>query len=706
MCGIAGILRVHPPGAPVPPPDVAIPEAWLDTLDDSIKHRGPDGHGRFRDRAIRPDGTVVDVALVHRRMSIIDHAGGSQPMVWDRGQLIPPTSYGTATVRERTPGLPNASGLSARPLSDGRGSAEPSNDRTAVVFNGCIYNHRGLRKELQADGHHFATDHSDTEVLIHGWREWQTDLFDRLEGMFAAVIWDGKQGRLVLARDCFGEKPLYLHHAYRGGAWFNIFASVPVESTALRRQLGEPEDTLAPRSALASWIRFGFDHCGFIAGSDAVAPGYVLDYCQRGEDDFGPGEGMVHGAPTPAVHGFGPWRLGWYSNILERDQSPSIEDFERALESAVRERLEADVELGCFCSGGVDSSLVALLAKRFKPDLRTFTVRMPDDRYDESAYAQAAADAIGTRHTTLDCAAAPAEDLVALIHQMGVPFGDSSLLPMYWLCRHARQHVKVALSGDGGDELFLGYERYQAAPYLGAATGMFRRLSRPLSRTPDPKSRRARTGRLIDAAAGQGYFDLLSIFPTSMLQELVPPDEFDRAVSPFNLTRVRTAGTAAAYDALFYLPCDLMRKSDSASMSVSLEVRSPFLDRRLAKMAFSTRPEILMPGGERKGLLRGLARKYLPPNLVDRPKQGFAIPIGEWFRSDYGGMKQLLLDHLNSAEPWGSTSLGIDLSMKFVRQMLDEHMGTGPSGRIVRDHSQRLYMLLVLSIWAKWMGNV
>jgi asparagine synthase (glutamine-hydrolysing) len=331
---------------------------------------------------------------------------------------------------------------------------------------------------------------------------------------------------------------------------------------------------------------------------------------------------------------------------------------------------------------------------------------MPDARFDESAFAQAAADALGTRHTTLDCATSPAQDLVHLIHQIGLPFGDSSLLPSYWLCRAAREHVTVALSGDGGDEFFLGYDRYVATRFLTPSIKVVGRLSNPLARTPDPKSRRARAARLLDAAQGQGYFDLLSIFPSSMLRPLVTPSDFDRAMSSLEGVRIRTPGVAAAHDAHFYLPYDLMRKSDSASMSVALEVRSPFLDPLLAGTALSSRVESLMPAGERKGLLRAVARKYLPPEIVDRPKQGFAIPIGEWFRTDYGGMKQLLMDHLNSAEPWGPPSLGIDLNMKFVRRMIDEHMGTGPSGRIVRDHSQRLYMLLVLSIWAKWVGSL
>jgi asparagine synthase (glutamine-hydrolysing) len=161
---------------------------------------------------------------------------------------------------------------------------------------------------------------------------------------------------------------------------------------------------------------------------------------------------------------------------------------------------------------------------------------------------------------------------------------------------------------------------------------------------------------------------------------------------------------------MFYLPCDLMRKSDTASMAVPLEVRSPMLQVDLARAAINAPVRDLMPRGSgmggRKGLLRQVARQHLPAEIVDRPKMGFAIPIGEWFRSDYGGLRTMLLDHLNSTEPFGPPSLGIDLNMNFVRQMLDEHLGSGPSGLVKRDHSQRLYMLLVLSIWAKWLGGL
>jgi len=312
--------------------------------------------------------------------------------------------------------------------------------------------------------------------------------------------------------------------------------------------------------------------------------------------------------------------------------------------------------------------------------------------------------------------------------QLGLPFGDSSLLPTYWVSRAARGAIRVAIAGDGGDELFCGYDRHRAIKWLTKLDRLpedaRRGLAESLVPGGRPKSRLDRLARLFNAAAHNGYKDLIAIFPPPLDAALGLTREgyFGfQAIHHWGMTATGPAigapqsraeraefleRLALRFDRLFYLPCDLLRKTDSASMSVALEVRAPMLEARLSRAAINAPMASLMPGGQRKGLLRAVARKYLPAEIVDRPKQGFAIPIGDWFRSDYGGMKQLLMDHLSSANPWGPASLGIDLNMKFVRQMLDEHMGTGMSGRVVRDHSQRLYMLLVLSIWAKWMGSV
>lgn len=713
MCGIAGILKIWPADqrtlALNTPHVHAIPEAWLDILDDSIKHRGPDGHGRFRDRALRADGCVVDVAFVHRRLSIIDHAGGHQPMLsLGKGQGVVTGVKRFALgdglglyERDAASELFGASGndLEALSASEGQPQQTPgasegrsSADRVCVVFNGCIYNHRELRAELQKAGHVFSTDHSDTEVLVHGWREWENSespLPARTDGMFSFSVWDAARALVFLARDRAGEKPLHIGSCVTDSCEVTVFASVAAAPLRLVAAMGATDQQHISGRHVASWLRFGFG-----PQSPSAYCGHVAPSCMTRVDRHPlcctPYESMP-AFPQPS--------------LPRRNRPLDVNQLEPLLETAVVSRLEADVPIGCFLSGGVDSGLVAALACKHVGRLETFTVRMPDARYDESAAATRTAELLGAAHTVLDCNMQPATDLCFIIEQVGLPFGDSSLLPSLWLSRATRNVVKVSLSGDGGDDLFVGYERQRVARVLSSPArpllvlGMFASL---LGAGPDPKSRLSKVQRLGEAARYGGLADLLSVFPESLLRNLTaqPP-----ALPPKSWNNAGVAG-ALLIDRWFYLPYDLMTKSDSASMSVGLEVRSPMLAKDVMDRAMSAPISDLMPHNQRKGLLRQVARKYLPAEIVDRPKMGFAIPIGEWFRTDYGGLRSMLLDHLNSSEPFGSPSLGIDLNMKFVRQMLDEHLGTGHSGRVVRDHSQRLYMLLVLSIWAKWLSGL
>jgi asparagine synthase (glutamine-hydrolysing) len=664
MCGIAGILRLHPPGAAPPPAELAIPESWLDILDESIKHRGPDGQGRFRDRAVRADGSVVDVALVHRRLSIIDHRDGHQPMVSRCG---PATSQGTPTVREG-------------PETDSRAS-----NLVAVVFNGCIYNHRELRRELTAAGHQFVTDHSDTEVLIHGWREWGHNVRDRFEGMYAAAVWDRAAAEVTLVRDRFGEKPLYYMRVAGPPAtvaWSSTYSGLLRLHRVIHHARPETSSHM-----LHGWIEFGWNQMPPHEGLHELIQGEAYDCADDGQTN----EARFTGSY-------------WLDVLRPRSDALRAEDVDRMLRQAVHDRLEADVPLGCFLSGGIDSALIARYASELRPDLEAFTVRMPAAEFDESDAAALTARSLGVRHEVLDCDPHPAEDLIALVGQLGLPFGDSSLLAATWVSRAARSHVKVALGGEGGDEMFLGYERHRAAPWLVRASRLppdsLRDFAEAFDGPASPKSRRAKLARFFDAAANRGYKDLVAIFPTALASRLLPETEstwthygsIPRGPG-WKTSEVLTL--IRRFDLMFSLPLDLLRKADTASMSVALELRSPFLDSRIADAAINASRASLMPRGQRKGLLRQVASRYFPPEIINRPKQGFAIPIGDWFRTDYGGMKTLLLDHLNSTEPWGSPSLGIDLNMKFVRQMLDEHMNQK------RDHSQRLYMLLVLSIWAR-----
>jgi asparagine synthase (glutamine-hydrolysing) len=675
MCGIAGVIRIHEPGQ-APHPLEAIPEAWLDVLDEGIKHRGPDGQGRFRDRATRPDGTIVDVAFVHRRLSILDHAGGHQPMVHDGERLRPDLTY-----------QPGEEPKLAHELCPGK-------PLVAVVFNGCIYNQHELRTELTQQGAWFETDHSDTEVLVHGWRRWGMYMQEELDGMYAAMLWDRASGQVADASDLGGQKPLYSNK--RGNTWFRTSAIGPLVS----HRLGLVDHPQIYLPGFERWVAAGSDRTPAVPAFNHGTGDWLIlpAQPQKGSMPGGPSQKMASRSRRLPERNEPGRRFHHYREPRLVTHLPEL------LQKSVRSHLESDVPLGVFLSGGIDSGLIAAIANQEIGDLKTFTVRMPDPRIDESEAAAETARVLGARHTTLDCSPDPAIDLVNLIHQLGLPFGDSSLLPTYWLCKEVRPHVKVALSGDGGDELFGGYRRHTIAPVLNRWHKLLRLIPHRLLDQCSPGSRGEYLSRLAIAAKHGGYAELLAIFQTPDLRRLIPSidgecpgtDTFERVDDPLR------------HDFQHYLPDDLLRKTDTASMAVALEVRAPFLARELVEAALRTPLHILMPNNERKGLLKQVARKYLPDHIVDRPKQGFAIPIGQWFRDDYGGLRQLLYDHLESADPFpGLAGAGVEINMGFVRQMLREHDAAGEKSLNPwhgRDHSQRLYMLLVLSIWAKWLA--
>lgn len=738
MCGIAGVLKIYQPGEPVPPHHESIPDEWLDTLDDAIKHRGPDGAGRFRDRATRPDGTTVDVALVHRRLSIIDHAGGAQPMVHLRhpdgsGELLRPppaldhTSKGAPSVSDGPKSIdppnpteahsPTASLQRAPRASEGTPptldatTLPPETDLIAVAFNGCIYNHRELRTDLEAAGHRFETDHADTETLIHGWREHGLRLQDELDGMYTALIWDRRTGQLVEAVDDAGEKPLT--QVIPITQQLMIFSSV---NTGLMRILHHLQSNAvrAYEPGIESWIQYGSD------GIPAT-PSYNRDQRWWRICPSVPSQNadpLAYSEIDPR-HRRGRRRTSLPERDAVRSRSAANENLGEIIESAITSRLEADAPLGLFLSGGIDSALIAAIAKQHRPDINAFTVRMPQTtagpHFDESEAAAETAAHLGLTHHILDCDAGssktgPADDLVALIEQLGLPFGDSSLLPTHWVCHAAREHVNVALSGDGGDELFGGYRRHTINPALSRYRHLLRLIPGRLLDQRHPGSRTTSLARLAVAARHGGYSELLSIFPTPDLRKLIPEidgerpgdDHFHRIDDPLR------------HDFEHYLPDDLLRKTDTASMAVALEVRCPFLARDLVDAAMRTPLDVLMPptknGPERKGLLKQIARTYLPDHIINRPKQGFAIPIGEWFRTDFGGLRILLHDHLLSADPFpGLAEAGINIDLNHVRRLLREHDAAGERSLNPwkgRDHSQRLYMLLVLSIWSRWLARL
>jgi asparagine synthetase B (glutamine-hydrolysing) len=752
MCGIGAILRITPPGQRHEP----IPESWLDALDEGIAWRGPDGAGRFRDQMTREDGSIVEVAMVHRRLAIIDIEGGAQPMVVELHDC--PACAARLARRRRDS---DESSDQANEPSIPRGKGGALSGRLAVVFNGCIYNHRELREELEAAGHVFRSDHSDTEVILHGLAEWNellTGWHDeegpigtagRLVGMYSLIIWDSSRGLLRSYQSPHGEKPLFGIRMDKVRS--HVLASTASAAGCLARLVrgAAPPIRQVDISGLVDSVALGFSgritplrEVTRLVGSEAVGhfdeSVHLPPLARMGKRAFAIilstvfvlmvlaiCAGFMWGIYLLVIFAIGflvstgliwvllklpiPWIVGRsIKSVRQRRQpKPSAEiEIEQLLELSVAQRLEADAPLGCFLSGGVDSSLIALMASRHTPDLVTLCVRMPDERYDESMNAQMVAHHLGTRHISLDCnGAAAADDLVRLIEVMGMPFGDSSILPTYWLCREARRHVKVALAGDGGDEMFYGYDRYKASRYLWWPKRTLIGLlpTGGLDRS-DPKSIDERKARLITAARHGGYLDLLAIFPTSDRRAL-----FGRAKGALAGRRYVNSSAAEmqSFDEVHYLPDDLLRKVDTASMLAGVEVRCPFLAPDLTEAADRIPARRHMAGGETKHILKQIARKYLPPQVIDRPKQGFAIPISDWWRTDFGGLGTLMMERLSKDRPFGVVHDALEIDVGFVRQMIDEHWAAGGlaprfTTRMVRprDHGQRLFALVALSIWA------
>jgi asparagine synthase (glutamine-hydrolysing) len=566
MCGIVGYAGR--PGA--------LPANLLTTMRETLAHRGPDAFGIWS----TPDGSVV---LGHRRLAILDLSpAGAQPMENSKGTSI-------------------------------------------VVFNGEIYNHEELRRELAADGVHF-TGRSDTEVLLAAYDAWGERCVERLRGMFAFAIYDQTRSVLFMARDRAGEKPLYWAE-HRGGL---VFAS---ELKALMADSEFPR-RLSPEG-LAYYLSFGYvpgDKC-ILQGVHKLMPAHWLIWPLAG------------GAPTI--------RRYWDIPPTRPDETSSADELTNELQhlitAAVGEQLVADVPLAVLLSGGVDSSIVAAIAARASHHrVRTFTVTLPNHpALDESRFARSVAQYLGTDHVELPLDQSSADLIQTLAVQFDEPIADSSMIPTYLLAKTVSKHCKVVVGGDGGDELFGGYLSYQTA------------LQRERLRARVPRGARwliAGTARRMLPNGAKGRNALMALGGTTadgIAQSAVWTDPADYSrISPwlslgskkYSPTLWRRAlveetrglpGAAMAADFRSYLPEDILVKVDRASMLCSLEVRAPFLDRRVIEFAYERIPSRLQATlHERKILLKRLAKRLLPPNLDIERKQGFTIPISKWLTPD------------------------------------------------------------------------
>lgn len=646
MCGFAGIVtwdNRH-----------RVHRDVLERMSARIAHRGPDDQGLWINHEREATSDRPQVGLAFRRLAIID--------------LDPRAN---------------------QPFTDGQG--------LWLVFNGEIYNYRELREELESllPDYRWRTQ-SDTEVLLASYAAWREKSVEHLNGMFAFAIWDEGRGELFLARDRMGQKPLYFSalpapddHGWSGPARAVAFAS---ELSALctlpwvDRGVNDDE--------LCHYLAFGYTsgERTIYRGAGQVAPSTVI--CLRNQE---------------VVSNTYFLREQLVASDDRGDADLTATQRTRTLvEQAVRRQLVADVPVGCFLSGGVDSSVVAAAMNRCaSPGQRvhTFSIGFDDPRYDETQYAARVASHLGTDHHEFRVQPAAAKDLPKLAEVFGEPFGDSSALPTHYLARETRGHVKVALSGDGGDESFGGYDRYRAmhlsrrmsALPRWARTTVGGTLARVLPGV-HPKSSLQRLKRLLGSLnlePPERYRSFVQLMDANLIQSLLkePASKatgegtFDQLRRQFDLFARESNATKAAMcvDRIGYLPDDLLTKVDRCSMLHALEVRSPFMDHELVQFAATLTTPQLLKGGPKR-MLREAFAADLPAWVFKRKKMGFAVPIGEWFRDS---LRPMLHDHLFAADSFAAAHFNTPV----VRRLVDEH----ESHRT--DHSQRLYALLMLELW-------
>ncbi len=580
MCGIAGIIDLKGRGDVSP--------ARLKAMTDAIARRGPDGEGRW---------FAPGVGLGHRRLAIIDPEGGKQPFISEDG-------------------------------------------RVALVFNGMIYNFRALRAELEAEGAVFATD-SDTEVVLHGWRIWGEAMVPRLDGFFAAVIWDETRESAFLLRDRWGKKPFYYT---RNAAGELLFGS---DLDAVLAGL----DGVPPirRDALADYLALGYvpEPKSIFDGIEKLPPAHVLRLDRGGE------------MREPQKY--------WTIRVHPEEHAgleEAVEQLTPLLRSAVRKRLVADVPLGTFLSGGVDSAAMLAIASDIRgTGLDACTMGFDDPALDETALAETVARQHGARHHVERVTADAMADLDGLGAAFSEPFADASALPTLHLCAMASRHVKVALSGDGGDELFAGYRRYphhlaeesvKARLPGWAGRGLFGPLARAYPAMPNgPRLLRAKsTLESLATDAMGGLFRATAILQEHDRDRLLGADARIDAYSTADLLRGHAAqadtddplARAQYVDLMTWLPGRMLVKVDRASMATGVEVRNPLLDINLAQWAARLPTDLKLDGFSGKRVLKAALRAHVPDTILDARKRGFVAPIGDWMTGRFAGEMERLTD--------------------------------------------------------------
>jgi asparagine synthase (glutamine-hydrolysing) len=612
MCGIAGLAALD---------GTAVDPGPLPAMCDALHHRGPDDGGLW---------SGGPVALGNRRLSIIDLAGGHQPMASEDGAVV-------------------------------------------VVQNGEIYNHAALHAELARRGHTFVT-RSDTEVLVHGYEEWGEGLLERLRGMFAIAVWDAREQRLLLARDRFGIKPLYFTEK-RSHPPVLGFAS---ELKALRR-LGLREEI--DLDALEAYLAFNAIPAPLTIFTDVrkLGPGELLS--------FRPGAG------APEVR---QWcrPLPARADALRGESEEALaEELRERLRDSVRAHLVADVPVGVFLSGGVDSgALTALAAEETPGRVSTFSIGFEEQSFDELGLARLVAQRYGTDHHELVLRVDAAQLLGEIVAAFDEPFADSSALPTYLVSRLASEHVKVALSGEGGDELFGGYYTY-VANLLAPRLAPLARVARPFVERLPSSSRRVsldyKARRFVRAAhlpAVQRHHGFKEILSPELRTALLDGRRGADPLEPWHEHWAATAGSEELarlqeLDLNLSLPTDLLTKTDRASMAHSLEARVPFLDTEVSDLALALPTRMKVRGRRKKVLLRRAVAPLLPAEVVNGAKRGFSIPAAAWLRGELEPFAREVLH--------GAQLVDRDVALR----LLDEHVARRD------DHSRPLWGLLSLELW-------
>ena len=622
MCGIAGVVERDTESRPDP--------GVIDLMVERLHHRGPDDTGVV---------TLPGVALGLKRLSIIDVAGGRQPI-------------------------------------------ENEDGRITFVGNGEIFNHVELRAELEGRGHRFRTG-SDMEVVVHGYEAWGDDVLSRVSGQFAFALWDARAKRLLAARDRAGEKPLYYHEGDRGV----VFAS---ELKALLSRADVPRE-IDP-VALDGFLTYEF----------IMAPRTIF----RGVKKLPPAHAMVveGGRLRTWAYWSPPSRVD-----TGRSEADWIEELRNTLRQAVSSQMMSDVPLGAFLSGGIDSSaVVAYMAEASERPIRTFSIAFSEGSYDESRYAREIASRFGTDHYEETLSPNVSELFDRLIVHLDEPFADVSLFPTYLVSQIAAREVKVVLSGDGGDELFAGYDWYVAERLASnlsrfGARGALSLLHAMSEWLPPSEKKKGAVNKLKRFLAGarldpglQHYRWLTHLSPEGRRELYTPEltaaigdaDPRMPVLDKLGEERDDVLNRQLFADFKLFLADDILVKVDRMSMATSLEARAPFLDPRVVELAFSMPGELKLRGGTRKYVLKKALEDALPPHILHRRKEGFSIPLKNWLKSDL----RPLMDELLSETRIERRGL---FRFAEIDRLKREHL----AGRA--NHAHSLFPLMVFERWAE-----